>query len=220
MFTLVGSAHITAHCGLHLACTSLFQCNAVLSPWHFILCDLTFIFWLLWYACDVSSIWFILNWLLLAVCPLRCVCACVFVNVCIYVPCLALQCGEGPMQGYSPRVLSWEGEAGGCSGSLWLWSWGVCVCPGRHTHPPLPPPPHTHRWWTTQRKKWTSHASTHAHVKSKKACCMCTVMGGASLMSARYQRCSFIFQRTWSCTTLYCHLAHYHALSPSIISCL
>lgn len=150
----------------------------------------------------------------LAVCPLLCVCVCV-VNVCMYVSCLALQCGEGPMQGYSPRLLSWEGEAGGCSGSLWQWSWGVCVCPGRRTPPPLPPPPHTPLWWTTPRKKWTSHASTRAHVKSKKVCCMCTVMGGASLMSARYHRCSFIFQRTWSCSTLY-----YHTLSPSIISCL
>lgn len=143
------------------------------------------------------------------------VCVCVFVNVCMYVSCHALQCGEGPMQGYSPRLLSWEGEAGGCSGSLWQWSWGVCVCPGRRTPPPLPPPPHTPLWWTTPRKKWTSHASTRAHVKSKKVCCMCTVMGGASLMSARYHRCSFIFQRTWSCTTLY-----YHTLFPSIISCL
>lgn len=142
----------------------------------------------------------------------------VWVNVCMYVLCLASQCGEGPMQGYCPRLLSWEGETGGCSGSLWQWSWGVRVSPRRRTPPPRPLPPHIPLWWTTPRRKWTSRASSRALAKSKKACCMCTVMGGASPMSARYQPHSFIFPHTRSCATLYCHLARYHSPSRHTIS--
>ena len=60
-----GLTHIMAHCGLQLPYTSLFQYNEILSSWLQSLCDLTFIFWLLEYAYDVSPIWFILKWLLL-----------------------------------------------------------------------------------------------------------------------------------------------------------
>lgn len=117
----------------------------------------------------------------LAVCPLLtmrlCDCVCV---------CLTVQCGEGVMPGCSRRLLSWEGEAGGCSGSLWRWPWGVRVSPRRRTPPPLPPPPHTPLSWTTPRKKWTSRASSRARARSKKVCYTCTAMGGASQMPARY----------------------------------
>lgn len=63
IFTSAGFVRISAQHSLHLACTSLFRCNVILPLRHCILCDLTFIFWLPQYACDVSSIWFILSWL-------------------------------------------------------------------------------------------------------------------------------------------------------------
>lgn len=129
---------------------------------------------------------------------------CIFLNVCMYVLCLDLQCSEGPMQGYCPSLLSWDGESGGCSGSLWQWSWGVRVCPGQRTLPPLPPPPHAPHWWTTQKRKWMNHALTLARVKSKKGCCMCTVMGGASLMAARY----------YPCYSACVHVERHHTLLP------
>lgn len=204
MFTLVSSAHMTAYRGLHL--TSLFKSNVILSLWHSSPCDLTFIF-----LTALVCLWCIINLIhpeqAFAV-AFFALCACLLMYACI---CRALLCSEvkGRCRAMAPGCWAERREAGGCSGSLWQWSWGVCVCPGRRTPPLLPPPPHTPLWWTTQRRKWTSHALTHARVKSKKVCCMCTVMGGASLMSARYHPCSFMFHHPWSCTTLYCNLAHY-----------